>query len=448
MKEPRRDGSLELEKSSKQNHLRGEGMLKQTVLPFKLGRTEDVLSAHGGLALFGEFCAAMNLDREINFHLPAPGSARGFQPSVYVCALVLMLHGGGRSLEDLRMLANDEGLKPLLDLCVPSPDAMGNWLRRMGSGDGLHGLRAVHKRQLKWALKRNRMKNYTLDMDATQIIAEKHEAHTTYKGERGYMPMVGHLAENGLVVHEEFREGNAAPASRNLAFIKTCRDNMPEGKRIARLRADSASYQANVINDCEKHGIRFAIGAKQDVAVRAAITNIPEADWRPYRDGYIASTVHCMNGTEAFMLVVMRKPRQLELGEEGAPWKYHAVASNRTDDAAAIMDWYALRGEYSENRIKELKLGFGMERMPCGRFAANAVFFRIGAMAYNLFVIFKEHALPEKWRKHQVQTIRWRLYQIAARVTRHARSLCLRVNNIHIELFQDIRRRCSQLALA
>jgi hypothetical protein len=35
-------------------------------------------------------------------------------------------------------------------------------------------------------------------------------------------------------------------------------------------------------------------------------------------------------------------------------------------------------------RIKELKPGFGMERMPCGQFSANAVFFRLGVLAYNL----------------------------------------------------------------
>jgi len=69
-----------------------------------------------------------------------------------------------------------------------------------------------------------------------------------------------------------------------------------------------------------------------------------------------------MNDTEAFTLVVFRRSRQLSLGEEGAEWSYHAIATNSTDDAVAIMDWYRLRGEYSENRIKELKLGFGMER--------------------------------------------------------------------------------------
>jgi hypothetical protein len=121
-------------------------------------------------------------------------------------------------------------------------------------------------------------------------VAEKREAHPTYKGNRGYMPMVGHLAENGLVVHEEFRKGNEAPASRNLEFIKVCVANMPKGKRIARLRADAATYQATVINYCERKGIRYAIGAKQDAAVKAVIATIPETDWQPYRDGEIAST--------------------------------------------------------------------------------------------------------------------------------------------------------------
>jgi len=30
------------------------------------------------------------------------------------------------------------------------------------------------------------------------------------------MPMIGHLAEAGVVIHDEFREGNIAPTSRNL----------------------------------------------------------------------------------------------------------------------------------------------------------------------------------------------------------------------------------------
>ena len=71
------------------------------------------------------------------------------------------------------------------------------------------------------AVKKEKIKDYTLDIDATAILAEKKEAEMRYKGFRGYMPIVGHLAENGLVVYDEFRQGNVAPSAKNLEFYKT-----------------------------------------------------------------------------------------------------------------------------------------------------------------------------------------------------------------------------------
>jgi hypothetical protein len=44
----------------------------------------------------------------------------------------------------------------------------------------------------------------------------------TDKGFKGSLPILDHLAPNGLVVGDEFREGTESPASRNLAFITNC----------------------------------------------------------------------------------------------------------------------------------------------------------------------------------------------------------------------------------
>ncbi len=322
--------------------------------------------------------------------------------------------------------------------------------RRMGQGPGLEGLAAVNRKVLARGLKGDAEKDYTLDIDATQIMAEKQAAKYTYKGERGYMPIVGHLAENGLVVGEEFREGNDSPGTRNLEFIRHCAAQMPKGTRIAYLRSDSAAYQAAIFNDCEAEGRGFAIGADLDVAVLAVIAAIPEDEWRPYQNGHIAETVHTMNATRnAFRLVVIRRPVQLDMfkGEE-APLRYKAIASNRDESAEETVAWYNRRGETSENRLKELKLGFAMERMPCGELEANAVFFRIGALAHNLFVLFKHKALPEGWVKHQVQTLRWRLYQTAGKVVNHAGALILKVAADRYSLFEEVRTRCRELALA
>jgi len=411
--------------------------------------TRDMITPHAGLALLGEFAVGLELLQSVDKYLPTPGSGAGYQPCEYIFPLILMLNGGGRSLEDTRQIRDDEGLREILPLeRIPSSDAFGDWLRNMGVNGALCGLEKVNRRLLKRGMKYNGIKGYTLDIDATGIEAEKQSARMTYKGFKGYMPMVGHIAENGLVVGDEFREGNVAPASRNLAFIKHCAQQMPKGKRITALRSDSAAYQADIINYCEESGIHFAIGADLDEAVLTAIEAIPENDWEPYKNGSIAETIHSMNKTkEAFRLIVIRRPYQSTIfAQEEASLKYSVIATNRTESAEGVVTWYNQRGECSENRIKELKIGFGMERMPCGQFEANALFFRIGTLAYNLFRLFTLKTLSPSWHRHQVQTVRWRLYQIAGKVVFHGGQVFLKVRRAMCQLFSDIRLRIWECA--
>ena len=246
----------------------------QTVLPFKLAATDESLTAQSGLALYGEYLGAMGVRGLFDHELPGPGSAVGYSPSVHVLPLVLMLAGGGRTLEDLRVLRGDEGLRSLLHMDeMPSSDATGDWLRRMGAKEsgGLAAIERVNRSVFRRLLRNDERTNYTLDIDATQIVAEKREARYTYKGEKGYMPLVGHIAETGLVIGSEFREGNAAPAAGNLEFLQACEGAMPKGKKISAMRADSAAYQAAIFNYCEETNKVFAIGADLDAAVKTAI---------------------------------------------------------------------------------------------------------------------------------------------------------------------------------
>jgi hypothetical protein len=424
-------------------------MIKQTVLPFKLEETKDLITAHAGLALLGEFVVGLGLLEELDKSMPEPGSGSGYRASEHVYPLLLMLNGGGRSLEDMRQIRDDDGLREILGLEeMPSSDAIGDWLRRSGVNGGLEGLREVNRKALKRGLKHDGMKGYTLDIDATGIEAEKESAKMTYKGYLGYMPIVGHLAENGLVLGDEFREGNDSPGARNFEFIKHCEKQLPKGKRIKALRADSATYQAEVINYCNDNGIEFGIGADLDQAVVKQIGSIDDKDWEVYQNGFIAGTVHCMNKTkEAFRLVVIRRPYQGKLFDQTEETeRYTAIATNRTGSPQEVIEWYNQRGQCSENKIKELKIGFGMERMPCGQFEANAVFFRIGVLAYNVSRLFVLNTLDKSWHRHQVETLRWKLYQTAGKVVFHGRNVWLKVRRHLRGLFLRIRQNSWQFA--
>jgi hypothetical protein len=436
-------------------------MIQQTVFTFKIERTKERLTAHGGLALIAEFNYGMGLREMTDRYLPAPESNRGYVPSKIVNAVVLMLQGGGRALEDLRELSEDQDLMKLIGQDeVPKPDTVGDWLRRMGDPDrgaaGLEGLDRVRRKINERILRRDGIKQYTLDADAMEVVGEKAEALFTYKGNRGYMPVAGYLYETPVCLYDEFREGNVSPAFGQREFYLCCKERMPEGKRIGFYRADSASYQAGILNQLEEDGVKFAITADQDQAVKRVIGMIGEEEWKePVRGcGYeVADTVHCMNGTkEAFRLVVKRELwRQREFFDKERPYFYHAVATNwweEDKDNGEVLKWHNQRGQ-AENFNKELKIGIGMERMPCGQSYANAVFFRIGVIAYNLFIGFRRLSCPESWAKHTIGTFRWKLVQVAGRIVTHAGETVLKlmVDLEKFELFKRIRQKCFELSL-
>jgi hypothetical protein len=72
---------------------------------------------------------------------------------------------------------------------VPTPQAIGTWLRHLGKDNqGIKALRKANKMLLKATL--NNCKNITLDIDASEVIANKADAQWTYKGNKGYMPIL------------------------------------------------------------------------------------------------------------------------------------------------------------------------------------------------------------------------------------------------------------------
>ena len=308
-------------------------MIQQTIFSFKIESTKiestkERLTAHGGLALMAEFNHGIGLRELTDRYLPSPGSNRGFDPSVMVDSLVLMLRGGGRRLEDLRELKQEQGLMRLIGRDeIPEPDTVGDWLRRMGDPsrgqEGLKGLGEVRDKINGRILKRDGIKQYTLDADATEIVGEKADALFTYNGNKGYMPMLGFLYETAVCLYNEFQEGNVAPAFRQKEFYVQCNFN------------------------------------------------------------------------------------------------------------------------------KEVKAEIGMERMPCGQSYANAVFFRIGGIAYNLFIGFKRLSCPESWMKQTIATFRWKLVQIAGRIVRHAGKTVLKlmIDLEKLELFKGIRHKSFELSL-
>jgi hypothetical protein len=424
--------------------------LPQLILPIKMEPSEERRTSLGGLVVVEELARARRVWERVDQQLDGPKSGRGYRPSELVQAVVWMLHAGGRRLEDLRELrAEHEVLEKLGLQGVPDAGTVGDWLRRQGEA-GAAAIQALSQELIQDVLQPE-PEEVILDVDATAIAADKQEAEWTYHKVKGYMPLLGY--GNGVCVGHQFRAGNESPGSGVLPFAESCEAALPRGKRIY-FRSDSAAYQAEVINHYSQPGRSFTITADLDAAVKREIQNLPETAWQPYRtadgvatDREIAETVHTMNETkQAFRLIVLRWPNpQPDLFEAGRHC-YHAVAANREEPASEVIWKHNERGN-SENWHKELKIGFGMEQMPCGQFAANAMYFAIGVLAYNLAHLLKRRVLPRSYGTATVATLRWKLYRLAGKLVRHAREWILQIKADTEKwlLLESARLRCALL---
>ena len=82
------------------------------------------------------------------------------------------------------------------------------------------------------------------------------------------MPIVGHIAEVGMIVSQQFRHGNVLPSKDNLGFIVQCGAALPTEVKIGHLRIDAAGYQAAILDHAAEQGMAFAIRATLSKSLR------------------------------------------------------------------------------------------------------------------------------------------------------------------------------------
>ncbi len=428
---------------------------------FKLEFSEsETVTAKAGLGLYGELYKSIGVQGDIEKLFAQPGSGNGYKAHWHVYPVILTIIDGGEHIEDVRKIGCDKGLRKIGKLeAVPSTDAIGRWLKR-DSVEKAKNLERVNDNLNTKLIKRVET-SLTLDIDAFEIIGEKESARMNYKGNKGYMPMAGFLAEVGNCIGYEFREGNVPPAADNYRFTKECFERVGVmGRRISGVRSDSAAYCSDVVNFVNGQGAYYAITADQDVAVKEAIRNIPEAEWKQLslEQGFegaereYAEFVHTMNKADhPFRIVVQRwvNPQQ-ELFIESAPYCYHGIATNYGQTEKSVVEvirWHNGRSS-SENYNKELKRGFSLSHVPCDDFGGNAVWFGLTILAYNLFMASKIFLFPDSWMRKTIRTVRYEFIHMAGKLLSRGRQLILRICSTlreTFEIYMEARQRCREL---
>ena len=70
-------------------------------------------------------------------------------------------------------------------------------------------------------------------------------------------------------------------------------------------------------------------------------------------------------------------------------------------------------------------------RLPSGKFGANAAWWAMVVLAFNLNSALKQLALGKEWVSKRLKAIRFGVINVAGRITRHARQLTINLSRGH-----------------
>ena len=262
------------------------------------GGLTDAVTPHAGAALLIEAIRRSGVPAAAERHLPAKRSPRGLGQGAMVETFVLLSALGGDCLDDLDELRRDMGLAALAGYTLPAASTARQWLDRFHEPEllegrpaqgsfipmesaGLAGLRAVLVAAIRAFVSTVPVADaVTLDVDAHLVESSKSTALPTYEGFRGFQPALVSWAETGLVLAEQFRDGNV-PASAGLdALVDEAYAALPSDRAWwVSVRSDSAAYDGRVLDHWAGRGWRFAVSADMSPQLRAEVVGLPNDAW-------------------------------------------------------------------------------------------------------------------------------------------------------------------------
>ena len=502
--------------------------MTQGELPFKYEEEKKTsgMTALAGLPVYLDLFRKTGLRESISKHLKVRTGRQGWTDSQMVISLILLNLAGGDCVDDMRIMEADDGFCEILkkseiyrlkrkdrrqllnrwrkqrSRTVPSPSAIFRYLeafheaeqeglRQQGkafipeANEHLKALCFINRDIAEFANIQDPEKTATLDVDATVVATNKQQSLYCYKGYKAYQPINTWWAEQGIILHSEFRDGNVPAGYEQLRVLKEALDCLPDRVENLRIRSDTAGYQHDLLKYCEmgknrRFGrIEFAIGCSVTPEFKKAVAEVQESEWKPlyktiegkkYKTGtewaevcFVPSAIgNSKKGpeyrylakreamVEQLPLPGMEPQQQLPfqtMDMDAKRYKLFGMVTNMDWEGGELINWHHGRCGKSEEVHSVMKHDLAGGKLPSADFGENAAWWWIMVLAHNLNAIMKTRALGKTWSTKRMKAIRFSFIKLPGRVIRRSRSLIIRItrNHPYFELLIEARKRISQM---
>ena len=378
---------------------------------------------------------------------PRKDTSRGFSPEAIIAQLIFSFCSGGTSLSDAGRLGGDPTLGVLLGMERWAEETtIGNWLR----AQNVHSLRCFWRIVLEfvaWALKKAQpsrvRRNGKLEVffDDTQIeIHGRYYQGTAlnYNGQKSYSWQT--LWVGPFVADVEWGPGSRDPSECLESELETTCGLWEEAaaKGEAYFYADSASSAGKFLNLLDRHGWDWSVSynkwtSKLDDLAAA----MKQEEWSAPEDGVSRTGeevsvqygwIKHLPGEECQRGQIFAVKRFKAKAGGELLWRYAYVVGGGKIQKERLHEPVAAREVFGNHDHKGTKeQGFhqllgdmDLHHPPCLDSDANAFFYAIGALAFNLLMAVKVLLLEGDQQAWTVRTIIRFWLTVPVKVSTHA----------------------------
>lgn len=404
---------------------------------------------HAGARLLADLADAVGLNTALSMAMaPTKQRRRGHDRGEVLVDVAVAIADGAETISDLATLRD----QPVLFGRVASHPTVWRTLAAVDEAalERIKIARAQARAQA-WAAGAD-PGFYVIDIDATLVNAhsEKEHAAPTWKRGFGFHPLLAYLDATGEALAGVLRAGNAGSgtASDHVRVLADALGQLPIDpvEREVIVRADSAGWSHDFVNECRDRQVRFVIGHQLSVEIASVLVDLPERAWRPAitADGTdwrehaeVAEITHLVtdvfDSTRAWPSGLRMIARR-EHPHPGAQLTFTDVDGHRyqvfvTDledtDIAYLEALYRGRGR-AERQICDTK-ATGLTNLPSHSFAINHAWLQLVLCAHDLMAWCRLLALDGDLATAEPKRLRYCLFHTAARITRTGRRTTCRL---------------------
>jgi hypothetical protein len=396
---------------------------------FKINFGGGDLSSDAGLLLVKEFTHKLGFHKIIqnSFKTNDSAYARTHTDSDNLWQVIYQIMASYFADDCADELKNDPVFTAILGKeTLASQPTLSRFFNRMDE-DTLEQFAYITKqlRKIIYAVKRPNL--MLLDLDSTLLETygdQEGEGFNYHYQSHGYHPLMCYDGVTGDLLKVELRDGTVYSSNGVVEFMQPLLDEfLKDYPKVSMLaRGDSGFATPNLYKQFETNGVSYAIRLKDNKCLRKLAEEIEDQLVESTRSKEVDYAVKY--GEFYYQAGSWDYPRRVvckvEKPTNQLTHMFTFIATNMESSPEQIIKFYCKRGKM-ENFIKESKNGFDFAAVSSAAKVTNANRLQIHALAYNLYSWFKRLVLPTKMCKQQIDTIRIKLFKIAAKVIHKAR---------------------------